>query len=161
MSLVYPILLSALRQQGFTAVDNGSIIKVMPEADAKAQSTQVLNRQAKSSGDRLVTKIYPLTYESANQLANTLKPLISPNNVIAAYQGKNTLVITDYADNIARISRIIDNIDQPPLSEVFTIPIRHASALDIAQTIARLMPEVLVQGAASPIPVAEAFAARW
>lgn len=153
--LVYPILLSALRQQGFTAVDNGSIIKVMPEADAKAQSTQVLNRQAKSSGDRLVTKIYPLTYESATQLANTLKPLISPNNVIAAYQGKNTLVITDYADNIARISRIIDNIDQPPLSEVFTIPIRHASALDIAQTIARLMPEVLVQGAASPIPVAE------
>ena len=153
--LVYPILLSALRQQGFTAVDNGSIIKVMPEADAKAQSTQVLNRQAKSSGDRLVTKIYPLTYESATQLANTLKPLISPNNVIAAYQGKNTLVITDYADNIACISRIIDNIDQPPLSEVFTIPIRHASALDIAQTIARLMPEVLVQGAASPIPVAE------
>lgn len=44
--LIYPILLSALRQQGFTAVDNGSIIKVMPEADGKAQSMQVfMNRQ--------------------------------------------------------------------------------------------------------------------
>jgi general secretion pathway protein D len=153
--LVYPILLSALRQQGFTAVDTGSIVKVMPEADAKAQAVQVLNRQGKSSGDRLVTKVFPLTFESASLLANTLKPLVSPNNAIAAYQGNNTLVITDYADNVARIGRIIDNIDQPPLSEVFSIPIRHASALDIAQTIARLMPEVLVQGVASPMPVAE------
>ena len=153
--LVYPILLSALRQQGFTAVDNGSIIKVMPEADAKAQSVQVLGRQGKSSGDRLVTKVYPLAHESATLLANTLRPLISPSNQIAAYQGNNTLVITDYADNVARISRIIDSIDQPPLNEVFSLPIKHASALDIAQTIARLMPEVLVQGIAAPTPVAE------
>ena len=153
--LVYPILLSALRQQGFTAVDNGSIVKVMPETDAKAQSVQVFNRQGKSSGDRLVTQVYPLVYESATQLANTLRPLVSPNNLIAAYQGNNTLVITDYADNVARISRIIDNIDQPPNNEVFSIPIKHASALDIAQTIARLMPEVMVQGVASPMPTAE------
>ncbi len=153
--LVYPILLSALRQQGFTAVDNGSIVKVMPETDAKLQSVQVLSRQGTSSGDRLVTKVYPLTFESANLLANTLRPLVSPNNLIAAYAGNNTLVITDYADNVARISRIIDSIDQPPLSEVFPIQIKHASALDIAQTIARLMPEVLVQGIAAPMPVAE------
>lgn len=153
--LVYPILLSALRQQGFTAVDNGSIVKVMPETDAKLQSVQVLSRQGTSSGDRLVTKVYPLTFESANLLANTLRPLISPNNLIAAYVGNNTLVITDYADNVARISRIIDSIDQPPFSDVFPIQIKHASALDIAQTIARLMPEVLVQGIAAPMPVAE------
>jgi len=88
--LIYPILLSALRQQGFTAVDTGSIIKVMPETDAKAQSVQVLNRQGKSSGDRLVTQVYPLTYESASQLANTLRPLVSPNNLIAAYQGNRS-----------------------------------------------------------------------
>ena len=153
--LIYPILLSALRQQGFTAVDTGSIVKVMPEADAKLQSVQVLNRQGKSSGDRLVTQVYPLTYESASQLANTLRPLVSPNNLIAAYQGNNTLVITDYADNVARIGRIIDNIDQPPNNEVYSIPIKHASALDIAQTIARLMPEVLVQGVASPMATPE------
>jgi len=153
--LVFPILLSALRQQGFTAIDNGSIIKVMPETEAKAQSMQVIGRREKGTGDQLVTQVYPLTFESASQLVNTLKPLVSPNNSIAAYQGNNTLVITDYSDNVARISRIIGSIDQPPVNEVFSIPIKHASALDIAQTIARLMPEVSVQGVASPMPVAE------
>ena len=38
---------------------------------------------------------------------------------------------------------------------MFTIPVRYASALDIAQTIARLLPEVFVQGVASPMPIAE------
>lgn len=153
--LVYPILLSALRQQGFTAVENGSIVKVMPDADAKTQATQVFDRKGKSSGDRLVTKVFPLVYESATQLAATLRPLVAANNFMAAYQGANTLVITDYADNVARISQIIEGIDQPQADDVLTIPIKYASVLDIVQTIGRLMPEVVVQGIAAPQPVPE------
>ena len=153
--LVYPILLSALRQQGFTAVENGSIVKVMPDADAKTQAMQVFTRKGKSSGDQLITKVYPLVYESATQLVTTLRPLVSANNYMAAYQGNNTLVITDYADNVARISQIIESIDQPQAGEVLTIPVKYASVLDIVQTIARLLPEVVVQGIAAPQPIPE------
>ena len=154
-SLIYPILLSALRQQGVTAVENDSIVKIMPDADAKTQSLQVFTRRGKAAGDQVITQVYPLTFESANQLANTLRPLVSANNVIAAYPGGNTLVITDYADNVARISQIIENIDQPGANDVFPIRIQHASALDVAQTIGRLLPEVFVQGVASPMPLPE------
>ena len=153
--LIFPILLSALRQQGFTAVDNGSIVKVMPDTEAKTQSTQVFSRSGRTAGDRVVTKVFPLKFESATQLANTLRPLVSTNNLLAAYQGSNTIVITDYADNVARISQIIDNIDQAPSNDVFRIQVRHASALDVAQTIGRLLPEVVVQGVASPAAMAE------
>ena len=153
--LVYPILLSALRQQGFTAVENGSIVKVMPDADAKTQAMQVFTRKGKSSGDQLITKVYPLVYESATQLVTTLRPLVSANNYMAAYQGNNTLVITDYADNVARISQIIESIDQPQADDVLTIPIRYASVLDIVQTIGRLLPEVVVQGIAAPQAIPE------
>lgn len=154
-SLIYPILLSALRQQGFTAVENNSIVKIMPDADAKTQATQVFRRNGKASGDRVITKIFPLTHESATQLVATLRPLVAANNLIAAYPGGNTIVITDYADNVARISQIIKNIDQPTDNEILILPIQHASALDVAQTIGRLMPEVFVQGVASPMPQLE------
>ena len=153
--LVYPILLSALRQQGFTAIENGSIVKVIPDADAKTQAMQVFDRKGKSSGDRLITKVFPLVHESATQLVTTLRPLVSANNFMAAYQGANTLVITDYADNVARISQIVENIDQPQAGDVLTIPIKYASVLDIVQTIGRLMPEVAVQGVAAPQPIPE------
>lgn len=154
-SLVYPILLSALRQQGFTAVENDSIVKIVPDADAKTQAVQVFARGWQASGDKVVTRVYALTFGSASQIATTLKPLVSSSNFIAAYPGSNTLVITDYADNVARISQIVDSIDQPQANDVFAVPLRHASALDVAQTIARLLPEVVVQGIASPLAVAE------
>lgn len=154
-SLVYPILLSALRQQGFTAVENEGIVKIMPDADARTQAMQVFSSGGQAFGDRVVTRVYTLTFGSASQIASTLKPLVSSSNFIAAYPGSNVLVITDYADNVSRISQIVDAIDQPKTNDVLTIQVSHASALDVAQTIARLLPEVFVQGVASPMPVAE------
>lgn len=144
--LVYPIFLSALRQQGFTAIEQGGVIKVLPETDAKLQGGAVLDKNSKLSGDRLITQVYPLRFESATQLAATLRPLVSPNSVLTAHQAANVLVITDYAENVHRLNRIIETIDQPSTTEVVSIPVQYASVLDIAQTIAKLMPEVVVQG---------------
>ncbi|SDH21492.1 type II secretion system secretin GspD [Propionivibrio dicarboxylicus] len=153
--LIYPIMLSALRQHGYTAIDNGTIIKIIPDVEAKTQTTQLVARKTQSSGDKLITKIFPLTYESASQLVTTLRPLVTANNLIAAYQGNNTIVITDYADNVTRIGQIIDNIDHPPQNDIQPIAMRYISALDAAQTIGRLLPEVFVQGASAPASVPE------
>ena len=154
-SMVYPILLSALRQQGFTAVENDSIVKIMPDNDAKTQAMQVFTRKSQAAGDRVVTKVFPLKHASATQIVTALRPLVPANNLLAAHPSSNTVVITDYADNVFRIGQIIDNIDQPTANEIFTIRVRHASALDVAQTIGRLMPEVFMQGVASPMPLGE------
>ena len=72
-----------------------------------------------------------------------LRPLIAPNNTIAAYPNTNTLVITDYADNVKRINKIIDSIDQPSGGELVVIKLQHASALDLAQQLNRLLAEGL------------------
>ncbi|KPC50304.1 type II secretion system secretin GspD [Amantichitinum ursilacus] len=143
---VYPILLSALRQQGFTALESNGVIKVMPEADAKQHYSATGSAHMKLNGDRIVTQVYPLKYESASQLVPILRPLVSPNNAVAAYAAGNTLVITDYADNVRRLNRIIENIDQPSSSDIFPITLKYASALDVAQTLAKLMPEIAMQG---------------
>jgi len=153
--LVYPILLAALRQQGIAAVEGAGVTKIVPEAEAKTQGGAVLTRKDKVAGDRILTQVYPLKFESASQLIGVLKPLVSPNNVINAYTAGNTLVVTDYAENIARINRLVDSIDQPSSSDFFTLQIKHGSALDIAQTIARMMPEVFVQGVQSAITLPE------
>ena len=70
-----------------------------------------------------------------------LRPLISPNNTINANPGNNSLVITDYADNLQRIAKIIDSIDQPSGVDPVIIPLQYASAIDVAQTVNRLFAE--------------------
>ena len=148
-SLVYPTLLSALRLQGFAAVEGDGVTKIVPEVDAKQQGGTVAVGPLAAGGDRLVTQVITLRYESAQQLVNVLRPLITPNNTIAAYPGSNALVITDYADNLRRIDRIIASLDQPPGSEPVLVPVKNASALDIVALLNRLLAEG-APGAAGP-----------
>jgi len=148
VSAVYDIFLSALRLQGFTAVESGGITKILPEADAKLHVSGVSPRSA-PAGDRLVTQVYVLRYASANQLMPVLRPIISPNNTISVYPNNNSLVITDYADNQKRIARIIEAIDRPGVNEAQVIPLRHASAPDVAQAVNRILADGVV-GAATP-----------
>ncbi|WP_035056801.1 type II secretion system secretin GspD [Andreprevotia chitinilytica] len=141
-SAVYSILLAALRQQGFTAVEKGNLVRILPEADAKQHYSATTNKNISVSGDRIVTQVFPLQFESAAQMVPILRPLISPNNAIAAYAPGNLLVITDYADNISRLDQIIRNVDQPPANDMFTIRLKYASAFDVVQTIGKLLPEI-------------------
>ena len=136
-ALVYEVFLSALRVQGFAAIEDRGVVKILPEADAKLHRSPTLGPQdaSRSGGDQIQTKVFALNYESAALMVPTLRPLIAPNNTITAVAGSNTLVITDYASNLQRIEKIIEAIDQPTGTDPVVIPLRYASALDVAQTI--------------------------
>lgn len=150
--LVYPILLTALRLQGFTAVEGPGVIKIIPEADAKLNNSPLVEGANKYKGDQMITQVFVLKYESAAQLLPVLRPLIAPNNVINAYPNNNTLVITDYAENLRRIDKIIQSIDVPPNTEIDVIKLKYASAIEMSQLLPRLMPEA---GAQQNIPGAQ------
>jgi general secretion pathway protein D len=63
----------------------------------------VIEDNAPPGGQQIVTQIFRLTHENANNLVPVLRPLISPNNTINVNPGNNSLVVTDYADNLRRI----------------------------------------------------------
>ncbi|HEY2927592.1 MAG TPA: type II secretion system secretin GspD [Albitalea sp.] len=134
----YLNFLAALRGLGFTVVEAGGLYKVVPEADAKLQAGTVSVGEVARRGDQVITQIFKLNHESANNLVPVLRPLISPNNTINANPGNNSLVITDYADNLQRIAKIIAAMDTPAAGEVEVIPLQHAVASDIAALVQRL-----------------------
>ena len=141
-ALVYEVFLSALRLQGYAAIEERGIIKIVPESDAKLHYSPTLGPRDRSrASDQIQTQVFTLKYESAVPLVPILRPLIAPNNTITAYPNTNTLVITDYASNLRRIERIIDSIDQPSSTESIMIPLRYASALDVVQVVNRLFPD--------------------
>lgn len=138
---VYPILLSALRMQGFSAIEGRGVVKIVPEAEAKQNYSVTRGKQVSESGDRIITQVYPLQHESAAQLMPVLRPLIGPNNAIAVLPSSNTLVITDYADNVRRLNAVIEAVDQPSANDTALIRLNHVSAVDVAQSLGRLMSE--------------------
>ena len=99
---------------------------MVPEADAKLQTGTVSVGAPGARGDQVLTQIFKLNHENPNNLVAVLRPLISPNNTINANPGNNTLVITDYADNLQRIGSIIAALDTPGATDVEVIPLQHA-----------------------------------
>ena len=143
---------AALRLQGFTVVESGGLYKVVPEADAKLQTGAVSVTQGSSgsapAGGQMVTQIFKLNFENANNLVPVLRPLISPNNTINVNPGNNSLVITDYADNLQRLARIIAAMDVSNATDLEVIPLQHALASDLAPLVARLIEGTGSTGAA-------------
>jgi general secretion pathway protein D len=142
-AVAYNQFLAALRLQGFTVVESAGLDKVVPEADAKLQGGSVTvtdgSSAAAPAGNQIVTQIFRLNFENANNLVPVLRPLISPNNTINVNPGNNSLVITDYADNLRRMARIIAAMDVSNATDVEVLPLKHALAVDLAPLVQRLI----------------------
>ena len=138
---------TALRTSGFALVDVNGVYRVVPEADAKLISNSVTTGKSKQEGDQIITRVFKLNFESANNLLPVLRPLVSPNNTINAYPGNNTIVITDYASNIQRIGQLIESIDAPTSSDVQSIKLNHAIATDMATILSKVLDTASTGGA--------------
>jgi general secretion pathway protein D len=137
-AVAYAQFLAMLRLQGFTVVDAAGLDKIVPEADAKLQGGAVFDT-VQVTGNQIATQIFKLNFENANNLLPILRPLISPNNTINVNPGNNSLVITDYGDNLRRIAQIIAAMDVSNATDVEVIGLKHAIASDLAPLVLRLL----------------------
>lgn len=129
-------LQNALRMHGYAVVDTGTVLKVVPEADAKLHATRVNPSGADAD---VVTQVFTLHHENAAHVLNIVRPLISANNVVNISPGTNALVVTDYADNIARIARLIAALDRPASGNMDIIALEHAIAAEMVPLLQRLL----------------------
>ncbi|MGL4230020.1 MAG: type II secretion system secretin GspD [Casimicrobium sp.] len=146
-NLAYPTFLAALRMAGFAVVEQGNIVRVVPEADAKTLPTPVGNAGA----GVIATKVLPLANQSAAQIANAVRPMMSAANAnaLVVYAPGNALIVTDYSDNIRRIEALIARLDTPSVSAAELITLNHANALDVVTTINRVFTDAATPGAAA------------
>jgi general secretion pathway protein D len=139
-----------LRTQGFALVESAGLYTVVPEAEAKLQSSAVSAGAVPAGTGQIVTQIFKLNHENANNLVPVLRPLISPNNTINVNPGTNALVITDYSDNLQRLGRIIAALDVSNATGVEVLRLRHAIAGDLAPMVQRL-----IESGAAAAPAAQ------
>jgi general secretion pathway protein D len=131
---VYEVFLSILQVHGYAAVPVGNIIKIVPEVNAKQGPLPIVTSN-KHDGDQFITRVLILDHVPAAQLVPILRPLVPQQGHLAAYNPTNTLIITDHAANIKRLSQIIRSIDKPESDELEIIPLKHASAAGLVRIL--------------------------
>lgn len=133
----YRVFESVLEVHGFTTVPAGPVIKIVPSAVARTQNIATL-RMGHAAGpeDKVVTQLIPLKYTSPDEIKRALAPLIAKTSVMIANTQSGMLIVTDTLSNIHRLLSIIKALDVPsPREQVAVIPLKNASAADIAKVV--------------------------
>lgn len=138
----YQAFLSALEVLGFTVVTGpGDLIKIIPLKDALTNPLPIYKEDSPLT-DSFITRLIPLKNVSALDIASAVKPLISKEGNLFAYPATNTLIVTDSGTNIDRLLKIMKEMDtQGPEQQIDMVPIKNATAKDIADKIQKLYVE--------------------
>ncbi|OGP57451.1 MAG: type II secretion system protein GspD, partial [Deltaproteobacteria bacterium RBG_13_49_15] len=133
----YAVFESVLEVHGFSTVQAGEIIKIVPFPDVRTKSIETkLKEDTGASDDRVVTQIIPLRYADPEEIKRLLAPLISKNSVILAYPSTNTLIVTDVHSNIRRLLQIINAVDITGIGhEISVIPLKYSYAEKLVKVI--------------------------
>jgi general secretion pathway protein D len=134
----YEAFLALLQVHGFVAVPSGNVIKVIPDANAKFVPGNDLPNRVSATSDEIVTQVIQVKNVSAVQLVPMLRPLIPQYGHLAAYPASNILIISDRANNVNRMMRIIQRIDQSTDTDIEVITLQNASAAEVVRTMSSL-----------------------
>lgn len=136
----YKVFESVLEVHGYAAVPSGSIIKIVPSVQARSKNIATIRVGERPLGeDKVVTQILSLKHANADEVKNMLTPLVSKTSVLISHAKSGMLILTDYASNIGRLLDIVRAVDIPPDDEeMVIIPLRHASAENVAKAVSQL-----------------------
>ena len=109
------LLSSVLKATGYTAQQNGRVLKIMARDKAKKGSLPVRvgsDPEGIDQTDEMITQVIPIRYMDAVKLKTNLQPLLDKDADVAADDASNAIVITDTSANIRRIAQVIAAMDR-------------------------------------------------
>lgn len=152
---IYPVFLSMLQVAGFTAIEQDHITKIMPIMDGRTDavvSNPLLNKTI--PGDELMVQVIPVNYVSADQLVPVLRPMLPQWSTVASYSPSNMLILSGRAVNIRQIANIIRQVDSSSINGIDIIPLKHALAMDVHNTLQSLYKNQTAAGTRNPPVIA-------
>ena len=130
-SLLYQAVLSAIQVQGFQAIEDGAVIRVVP-------FNQAFNFAGGSGNNQLQTEVLKIKYVQAATLVPVLKPMMSSGARLQAFSQSNYLVISDIRTNVDQVKRLLAQLDDPDQSAVEVINLEYISAAEAVHIAGQL-----------------------
>lgn len=151
---IYDVFLSVLALLGYSAVPSGDIVKIVPNMESSEYATRIASRQSPGKGDEVVVRIIPLENVSANQVIPIVRPLLPQWSNITAYTPGNVLILVGRAANLARIVKIVNDIERAANNNIEMITLRHAAAGQMVTVLNNLQNAAKANGDTSQISIA-------
>lgn len=135
---IYKTFVSVMRVEGYSLIDSGGIIKIVPDAVAKSLAGEEAGLMY--AGEGIVTRTFKIEHVLALELSVILKPLVSAEAHLAASIGTNTITLADTAANVVRIGDLIAALDRPVERGYETISLHNADPVFLASFLNSALP---------------------
>src|SRR6185437_12728952 len=136
---LWQAFLAILQVHGFVAVSEGSIVKIVPDANMRQYPSVDLPAHVNSGSDEVVTQVMAVKNLSAAQLVPVLRPLMPQQAQLSSVTGANILIMSDHASNVARMMRIVARLDQIGNPDFDVMTLQSATADDTARVLNSLL----------------------
>lgn len=136
----YKVFESVLDIYGFATVETGSVVKIIPAVDARGDNVDTrMARDAEQTSDKLVTRLIPLKYASADELKSLLSPMLAKGSLLLSHSDSNMLIATATLASIDRLLKLINTIDVEGVGSKITIlPIKYADAEKMVTNLTKI-----------------------
>lgn len=151
---VYQVFLSIIELLGYSAIQNGSVVKIVPNMESGELATRIATQRAPGKGEEVVVRVIPLENLSANQLIPVIRPLMPQWSNISAYVPGNVLILLGRAANLQRIANIIHNIDTNSSNQIDVVALHQANASQVATVLNNLQSASRATGETSQVSIA-------
>ena len=137
------LLNTVLNQNGYAAIRNDRILKIVDRKVAKQRNIPVVptiptnGPAAMPISDEMVTQIIPIRYANATQMIKDLQQLLPDYATLTANESANALVLTDTQSDARRMVEIVRALDTSisSISAVRVFPLKFADAKDLATAV--------------------------
>jgi len=131
ISLLYSAVLSAIQVQGFQAVEDGAVTRIVP-------FNQAFSFAGGTGDNQLETQVLKIKYVQAATLVPVLKPMLSNGARLMAFAQSNYLVVSDIRSNVIQLKALIKEMDDPDHSMVEVINLEYISAAEAVHIAGQL-----------------------
>jgi general secretion pathway protein D len=136
---LYQAFLAILQVHGFVAVPEGTVLKIVPDANMRQYPSVDLPAHVSAFSDEVVTQVLAVKNLSAAQLVPVLRPLMPQNAQLSAVTGANILIMSDHASDVARMMSIVARLDQIGNPDFDIMTLTSATADDTARVLNSLL----------------------
>ena len=147
---VYELLLSVLRVHGLGAYSVGDVVHIVQNPTLVKQTGGGGDNGLSRARQAIVTQVVPAQNVAAAELVKILRPLIPQYGHIAAVAQPNVVILSDHADNIERLMRIVAEIDVANEAEFIVRPLTYAWVGSVVEILEKVAPDQLGEGGTGP-----------
>lgn len=129
------ILIYVLESKGYTLVQNNEILRIVKLNEGAKKNVPVLNGSKQKTHYQMVTEVFTVYNANVDYVASKIRHLISKNAKLVTNKESNSLVLTDFLDNIKTVKKVVSIMTNGAKKDTKIVELKNIQAIEAKKNL--------------------------